>query len=483
MQRKRFVWKLRESELVFAEQTLVAGLVPVMPFAAQDGVLYDNVERAYARALLLEEQGAAFIVLWAEVLKAGKPLVSAEEQHRRVAPILKKLRGEIGIPVAVATTRSETAQRALELGAEIIIDPSAAGFEPAIAKVVAEANAVLMLGHLRGTPERWAKQAPVPDPIATVLGDLDAGIHRARMANLQNTQLAVEPGLGMGKRRDENAAVAARVFLLNRFELPVCVNVSAPGILTEDTPGASLAMATQAVVSAAHMLIAFDVEATLQAVAVADAIGKVKAYEATVLPKDKPRETPGFGKRPGGRESRPPRDEEPREDRPRDDRPREERPYGEGRGPREDRPQRDDRPPRRDYEPGGDRPPQRDDRPPRGDYAPRGDRPPSGDRPPRGDYRPSGDRPPPSGDRPPRGDYRPSGDRPPPRGDRPPPRGDYAPRGDRPPSRGNYGPRGDGPPSRGDYKPRGDRPPAGGDRPPSRGGYGPRGDGPPSRGD
>lgn len=444
MQRKRFVWKLRESELVFAEQTLVGGLVPVVPIPAPDGVQYDNADRAVARALKLEEQGAAFIVLWAEVLKAGKPLATAEEQIRRVVPVLKKLRGNIGIPVAVATTRAETAQKALELGAEIIFDPSAAGFEPAIAKVVAEADGVLILGHMRGTPDRWAKQAPVPDPIATVLGDLDAGIHRARMAHLQNTQLAVEPGLNLGKRREENAAVAARVFLLNRFELPVCVNVATPGVLTEDTPGASLAMATQAVISAAHMVIAFDVEATLQAVAVADAIGKVKAYEATV-PKEKPRETPGFGKRPGGRESRPPRDE----------------------APREERPPREDRPPRREYEPRGDRPPQRDDRPPRGDYQPRGDRPP------RGDYQPRGDRPP-SGDRPPRGDYRPSGDR--------PPRGDYAPRGDRPPSRGNYGPRGDGPPSRGDYKPRGDRPAPGGDRPPSRGDYKPRGDRPPAGG-
>lgn len=403
MQRKRFVWKLREGELVFAEQTQVAGLVPVVPFPAQDGVQYDSVERAYARALKLEEQGAAVVVLWAEVLKAGKPLATAEEQHRRVAPILKKLRNEIGIPVAVATTRAETAQRALELGAEIIFDPSAAGFEPTIAKVVADANGVLVLGHMRGTPERWAKQAPVPDPIATVLGDLEAGIHRARMAHLQNTQLAVEPGLGMGKRREENAAVAARVFLLNRFELPVCVNVAAPGILTEDTAGASLAMATQAVISAAHMVIAFDVEATLQAVAVADAIGKVKAYEAAVLPKEKLKETPGFGRRPLGRESRPPRDEAPREELP----PREERPQ------REDRPIREDRPPRREFEPRGDYagrgggPPRRDFNPRGGGFAPRGDRPPmGGGRPPRregGPRKPFG---PGGGGRPPRGPKR-----------------------------------------------------------------------------
>ena len=182
MQRKRLVWKLRESELVFAEQTLVAGLVPVIPALAPDGQQYDDAKRAYARAMMLEEQGAAFIVLGAEILAPGKPLLTAEEQVRRIVPVLKKLRRQIGIPVAVATTRAETAERALEAGAEIIFDPSAASFEPTIAKVVADASGVLILGHMRGTPDRWAKQAPTSDPIANVLGDLDAGIHRARMA-------------------------------------------------------------------------------------------------------------------------------------------------------------------------------------------------------------------------------------------------------------------------------------------------------------
>ena len=89
MQRKRLVWKLRESELVFAEQTLVAGLVPVIPALAPDGQQYDDAKRAYARAMMLEEQGAAFIVLGAESLAPGKTLLTAEEQIRRIMPVLK----------------------------------------------------------------------------------------------------------------------------------------------------------------------------------------------------------------------------------------------------------------------------------------------------------------------------------------------------------------------------------------------------------
>ncbi|MCC6293369.1 MAG: dihydropteroate synthase [Bryobacterales bacterium] len=409
MQRKRLVWKLRESELVFAEQTLVGGLVPVAPGAAPDGAQYEDPHRAYSRAMLLEEQGASFVVLGAEVLRAGKPLLTAEEQTRRVIPVLKKLRGEIGIPVAVATTRAETAQRALEMGAEIIYDQSAASFEPQIAKTAADASGVLILGHMRGTPERWAKQAPVPDPIATVLADLDAGVHRARMAHLLNTQLAVEPGFNMGKRREENVAVAARVFLLNRFELPVCVNVATPGVLNEESSGASLAVATSAVLGAAHMLIAFDVPGTLAAAAVADAIGRVKAYEASVLPKEKLRETPGFGKRPLGRESRPPREDEPAPVPAADTRrPRfEQNPTAPRavRAPVSGPPARTtDRPPA-----GGDHPPSGGDRPPRREGPPRPFQPRNygrDDRPPRG-FNPRGDRPPMGGGRPPRRDFGP----------------------------------------------------------------------------
>jgi len=287
MQRKRFFWKLRDGEIPLGERTLVGGVVPVVPFAAADGNKYDDVERAYARALMLEEQGADLILLMGEVMRAGVTLSTAEEQHRRLAPILKKLRQTVGVPIAVGTGRAETASRALELGAAIVYDPSGLVFDPALAKACANANAPLVVAHMRGSPVSWAKQAPSPDPVGHMMSDLEAGLHRARMANLEKNQLMVDPGLGVGKRREESAQVAARIFSLNRMELPICVNAVAPGLLVEEPAGVSAAVATAAVMAAAHVVLAFDVPLVLGAVRAADAITKAKEEDFTP-PKEAP---------------------------------------------------------------------------------------------------------------------------------------------------------------------------------------------------
>ena len=89
----------------------------------------------------------------------------ALEELRRLIPVLKRLRGHLGVPVSVDTYKAEVAERALEHGAEIINDPSGLTFEPQLARVVSNHDAGLILNHMRGRPETWAKLAPVPDDL------------------------------------------------------------------------------------------------------------------------------------------------------------------------------------------------------------------------------------------------------------------------------------------------------------------------------
>jgi dihydropteroate synthase len=280
MQRKRYFWKLREGELPLGEHTLAGGVVPVVPLPAPDGNRYDDADRAYARALQLEEQGAGMVLLLSEVMRTGGVLATAEEQHRRLAPVLKRLRHSLSIPIAAGTGRASTAERALDLGASIVYDPSGLVFDPALAKVCSNAGAPLILAHMRGTPSSWAKQPPSPDPVGYVISDLEAGLHRARMGHLEKNQLMVDPGLGVGKRREETAQVAARMFALNRLELPICVNTMGAGLLVEERPGASAAIATAAVMAAAHIVLAFDIELTLAAVQAADIITRAREEDS-----------------------------------------------------------------------------------------------------------------------------------------------------------------------------------------------------------
>src|SRR6202140_3453317 len=184
MTRRPYVWKLAERELLCGERTLLMGVVNVTPDSFSDGGKYLDPDRAFARAIELEEQGADIIDIGAESTKPGSARISAAEEIRRLIPVLKRLKDKLTIPISVDTYKAEVAERALELGAEIINDPSCLTFEPQLARTVAQYNAGLVLNHMRGTPETWAKLGPIADPIGTIARDLEATISRARRAGM-----------------------------------------------------------------------------------------------------------------------------------------------------------------------------------------------------------------------------------------------------------------------------------------------------------
>src|SRR5205814_10262676 len=153
-------------------------------------------DRAFARALDLEEQGADVIDIGAESTRPGAAPISAAEELRRLIPVLKRLKDQLGVPISVDTYKAEVAERAIEHGAEIINDPSGLTFEPQLSRVVSNHNAGVILNHMRGRPETWAKLGPMPDPLGTITRDLDATISRARHVGIDKARLVIDPGLG-----------------------------------------------------------------------------------------------------------------------------------------------------------------------------------------------------------------------------------------------------------------------------------------------
>src|SRR6202142_1339445 len=123
MSRKHYEWKLRDKTLRLGERTLVMGILNVTPDSFSDGGKYADPDRAFARAIELEEQGADMLDIGAESTRPGSACISAAEEMRRLIPVLKRLKDRLTIPVSVDTYKAEVADRALELGAEIINDP------------------------------------------------------------------------------------------------------------------------------------------------------------------------------------------------------------------------------------------------------------------------------------------------------------------------------------------------------------------------
>ncbi len=276
MARKRFLWKLKDREIQLGECTLLMGILNVTPDSFSDGGQHLDPDRAFAHALELEQQGADLIDIGAESTRPGSTRISEEEELRRLVPVLKRLRGKLAIPVSVDTYKSAVAEKALSLGAEIINDPSGSTFDPNIVKVAAQYGAGLILNHMRGTPQTWAKLGPLPDVMGTVVQDLEAAVHRSRRSGLDRARIVIDPGIGFGKRKEQNSRILAQLYQLSRLDLPLLVGPSRKSFLAQSTEQGALlgtaAAVTAAILQGAHIVRVHDVGAMVPVTQVADGI-------------------------------------------------------------------------------------------------------------------------------------------------------------------------------------------------------------------
>ncbi len=278
--RKLFFWKLKRREIRLGERTAIMGVLNVTPDSFSDGGRYMDPDRAFARALELEEQGADIIDIGAESTRPNSPRIVAAEELRRLSPVLKRLKDRLTIPISVDTYKSEVAERALELGAEIVNDPSGLTFEPQMARVVTNHDAGLIITHMRGRPETWAKLGPLPDPMTAIARDLDAAASRARHGGIDKARIVLDPGLGFGKRGDQNFFILAQLGELAALEMPLMCGPSRKHFLARPTPEetefATAAAVTASILGGAHIVRVHDVRAMRAAADVADEISKAR---------------------------------------------------------------------------------------------------------------------------------------------------------------------------------------------------------------
>ena len=273
---KRYYWKLKQRELVLGDRTLLMGILNVTPDSFSDGNQCSDPDLAIAHAVALEELGADILDIGAESTRPGSARISEGEELRRLVPVLKRLRGKLKIPISVDTYKSAVAEKALEHGAEIINDPSGIVLDLQLPKVITKYGAGLIINHMRGTPETWASLGPIKDLMRSISNDLDASMSRARQSGVQKHQLVIDPGLGFGKRREQNSQIIAQLGLLKSFGLPLLIGPSRKLFLkkeqSDETEFATAAAVTASILNGAHIVRVHDVRAMRAVIDVADAI-------------------------------------------------------------------------------------------------------------------------------------------------------------------------------------------------------------------
>jgi len=262
------------------------GVLNVTPDSFSDGGKFLDPDRAFARAVELEEQGADIIDIGAESTRPGSARILAAEEIRRLIPVLKRLRDKLSVPISVDTYKADVAELAMSHGAEIINDPSGLTYDPQLAKTVVQHDAGLILNHMRGSPETWAKLPPLRDVMGTIARELEATASRARLAGVDRARIIVDPGIGFGKRKEENSEILAQLGKLTALDLPVLVGPSRKSFLAqqneEQTRFATAAAVTACILAGAHIVRVHDVAEMSIVVRVADEVLRHRAEQGAV---------------------------------------------------------------------------------------------------------------------------------------------------------------------------------------------------------
>lgn len=261
--------------------TLVMGIVNVTPDSFSDGGRYLDASAAVAHGLRLRDQGAHVLDVGGESTRPGAERVDPSVERDRVLPVVREL-AEAGCVVSIDTMNASTAVAAVDAGARIVNDVSGGLADPGLLAAVAPTGADVVLGHWRGPSAEMYARAEYDDPVAEVLAELASRVEAAAAAGIVPSRVIVDPGIGFGKRGEQNWAVLRGTERIAGLGPRVLVGTSRKRFLAEvladagdpDERRRDLATAVTSVLAAqagAWAVRVHDVAATRDALRVAEA--------------------------------------------------------------------------------------------------------------------------------------------------------------------------------------------------------------------
>jgi dihydropteroate synthase len=273
------ILRARQFEFIFPRPALVMGIVNVTPDSFFDGGRFLEAQAAVAHSLQLVEQGAEIIDIGGESTRPGALPVDEAEELRRVLPVIKRLAGQVKVPIAIDTVKPGVARAALDAGASIVNDVAANREDPALWRFVAEAHAGYVCMHMRGTPQTMQAN-PIYTDVAREVGEFFCErMRRLRDCGVGRDQIILDPGIGFGKTVGHNLQLLGAARDFTRLERPLLMGVSRKSFigrllgaeLAARLPGA-LACACMSVVAGVQIIRAHDVAETVQAIRMTEAI-------------------------------------------------------------------------------------------------------------------------------------------------------------------------------------------------------------------
>ncbi len=207
--------------LELGDRTLVMGILNITPDSFADGGVHYDLDRAVAAGMRMVADGADILDIGGESTRPGADEVGAEEEMRRVLPVIERLATETGVALSIDTYKASVAREAVSRGATIINDISGLLYDPQLGTVAAETRAALVLMHTRGRSAKMYAHAAYEDVVAEVRTELSGAMDRARSAGVRPESIILDPGFGFAKAAQHSFELLARLPALAELDRPI----------------------------------------------------------------------------------------------------------------------------------------------------------------------------------------------------------------------------------------------------------------------
>ena len=278
---KRFVLNVRNELFDFSQRTFIIGILNITPDSFYDGGKFLNFDKAVRQGIKMAGEGADIIDIGGESTRPGSESISLEEELSRVIPVIERLSQEIKTPLSIDTYKSIVAKKALDSGASMINDISALRFDSEMKKIAAEYEVPLVLMHIKGTPKNMQDDPYYDDVMKEISSYLKESITIAKDSGIKEDKIIIDPGIGFGKRLQDNLDILKNLSILKTLEKPILVGPSRKSFIgkvldlpPEERLEGSLGALAVAILNGANLVRVHDVKESLRVAKLVDAIRK-----------------------------------------------------------------------------------------------------------------------------------------------------------------------------------------------------------------
>ncbi|MFC1856045.1 dihydropteroate synthase, partial [Thermodesulfobacteriota bacterium] len=263
----------------FNEKTYIMGILNATPDSFSDGGDYLNVDNAIMRVEQMINDGADIIDIGGESTRPGADAVCADEEIKRVVPIIKGIRKRSDVLISIDTYKANVARAALDAGADIINDISAMRFDKEMKKLAANKDVPVILMHIKGTPKDMQKNPKYDCVVSEIFEYFNNVIDEAVAAGIDEGKIIIDPGIGFGKGQDHNLTIIKKLSEFKSLNRPILMGLSRKSFIgkiidkevTERLSG-TIAANVVSVMNGANILRVHDVREAKEATKIARAL-------------------------------------------------------------------------------------------------------------------------------------------------------------------------------------------------------------------